>query len=201
MNLLRVEADCIAAAQKGESNAFEALFRHYRPRVFQLSRRFYLPGADRDDLLQEGMIGFYKAIRDYRADRGSFKTFMELCVRRQVVTSLKSATRQKHYVLNGAVSLDAPTFIDSDEPIESRLAAVQETPSSEPSNATIILKVLWPRCSDLERAVVAYCSKGYTFKEMAWELGVSKKSIDNAIWRVKVKAKKLLIASSLSPAS
>ncbi len=178
-------------AKRGVPDAFDTLFRIYRPRIFALARRFFAPGADRDDLLQEATIGFFKAVRDYNSDCGSFSVFADLCVRRQVITFIKSATRRKHDTLNRAISLDAPVFDDSNETLVARLSA-PEAPHSDPTHSTF-LDALWSRCSDLERGVLSLYTSGYSFSEMATELGVHLKSIDNAVWRVKVKAKKLLL--------
>ena len=158
-----------------------------------LARRYFAPGSDRDDLIQEATIGFFKAVRDFRGDRGGFAAFVDLCVRRQVITFIKTATRQKHTALNQAVSLDAPIFNDSDETLIARLPARREWSHDDlGSDNAEFLETLWERCSDLERGVLSMYSRGYGFEEMARELRVHLKSIDNAVWRVKIKAKKLL---------
>lgn len=192
------ETELISAARAGDPEAFAVLFREYRPRLFSLARRYFAPGSDRDDLLQEATIGFFKAIRDFKGDRGTFGAFAELCVRRQIITFIKTATRQKHAALNWAASLDAPIFADSDEPLIGRLAAT-ETPIIElDTDNTEFLDALSQRCSGLERGVLSMYSRGYKFEEMAYELGVHWKAIDNAVWRVKVKAKKLLTEKPLN---
>jgi RNA polymerase sporulation-specific sigma factor len=182
----------VHAAREGDANAFDALFRRYRPRVFSMARRYYVPGADRDDLLQEGTLGFFKAVRDFKEDRGTFLAFAELCVIRQLITFVKSSTRKKHAILNRAVSLDAPAFDGSRETVIERVAASPENiPLPDTSNADFI-DALRQCCSVLERSVLSMYAGGYSFDEMARELGVHAKSIDNAVWRIKVKAKKLL---------
>jgi RNA polymerase sporulation-specific sigma factor len=182
----------LGAAKRGESDAFAALFRRYRPLVFKVARRYFAPGSGRDDLIQEATIGFYKAIRDYNSSRGSFGSFVELCVHRQVITYIKTATRRKHALLNSAISLDAPLFQNSNDNLGSRLAS-EQTPERdiEPNHSTF-LDLLWNKCSDLERGVLSLYGKGFGYHEMAHELGVHYKSIDNTVWRIKVKAKKLL---------
>lgn len=173
--------------------AFEKLFHRYRRRIVWLVRPYFAPGADRDDLVQEGTIGFYKAIRDYKTDRGSFAAFVELCVRRQVITFIKTSTRAKHSALNRAVSLDAPVFDDSGESLGDRLASADRIELKEEGSVQMeFLHQLWNRCSKLERGVLSLYTKGYSFDEMARELDVHLKAIDNAVWRVKVKAKRLL---------
>jgi RNA polymerase sporulation-specific sigma factor len=182
----------IAAARSGVADAFAQLFRIHRPRIFALTRRYFAPGWDRDDLIQEATIGFFKAVRDFKEHRGSFASFVDLCVRRQIITFIKTATRQKHAALNHAVSMDMPIFEDSDETLITRLSTGGLANSGEVSDTLEFLSTLWGRCSDLERGVFSMYSKGYSFTEMAWELGVRLKSIDNAVWRVKVKARRLL---------
>lgn len=182
----------IQRGRDGDPEAFAALFRLHRPRIFALARRYFAPGSDRDDVIQEATIGFFKAVRDFRGDRGAFGAFVDLCVRRQVVTFVKTATRQKHTALNRATSLDAPIFHDSDETLIARLPAAEWPPVDLGSDKTDFLETLWQRCSALERGVLSMYSKGYGFDEMARELRVNYKSIDSAVWRVKVKARKLL---------
>ena len=186
------ETILIRDAKNGEPEAFASLFRAYRYRIFSLSRRYFAPGSDRDDLLQEATIGFYKAIRDFRGDRGAFGAFADLCIRRQIITFVKTSTRQKHAALNWAVSLDAPMFDDSEESLIGRIAAVENIIADLDTDIDDFLTLLWKRCSGLERGVLSMYSRGYQFDEMAYELGVHWKAIDNAVWRVKVKAKKLL---------
>jgi len=194
--------DCaspIPAAQSGDPDAFARLFRRHRPLIFSLARRYFAPGWDRDDLIQEATIGFFKAVRDFKGDRGTFASFVDLCVRRQIITFVKTATRQKHAALNYALSMDAPIFEDSDEALINRLATSGRPHlDEEVSDGSAFLSELWERCSSLERGVLSMYSKGFTFAEMAWELGVHLKAIDNAVWRVKVKARKLLAERGFS---
>lgn len=186
-------ADCtlVHEARRGDSHAFDALFRRYRPNIFGIARRFFAPGADRDDLLQEAMIGFFKAVRDYKPESGSFSAFATLCVQRQVITFIKTATRRKHRALNQAISFDAPVFADSSDSLLSRLAAPEDSCDADPTHS-VFLEGLWKACSELEQGVLSLYTRGYSFAEMASELGVHLKAIDNAVWRVKVKAKRLL---------
>ena len=182
----------IKRTRGGDSPAFAALFRLRRPRIFLLARQYFAPGSDRDDLIQEATIGFFKAVRDFRDDRGAFGAFVDLCVRRQVMTFIKNSTRQKHTALNRAASLDAPLFNNSDETLIARLPAKEGPREDLGSDNAEFLEPRWQRCSGVERAVLSMYSRGYGFEEMARELQVHCKSIDNAVWRVKVKAKKLL---------
>ncbi len=184
-----LELTLVDSARNGNPEAFSELFRRYHARLVAVSRRYFARGYDRDDIIQEAMIGFFKAVRDYKADRGTFPAFAELCMLRQIITFIKAASRQKHALLNWAVSLDAPIFDDSSEDLVSRLPVADERDCSEMNT---FLSALLGRCSQLERSVLAMYAMGYTFADMAFELGVKWKAIDSAVWRVKVKARKLL---------
>lgn len=186
------DVDLVLSAKDGDSGSFETLFRRYRPRLFAIARRYFAPGSDRDDLLQEATIGFYKAIRDFITDRGPFISFADLCVRRQVITFIKQATRQKHSFLNRAISLDAPVFEDSEETLIGRLAVPDSNFALAESEPADFLRELNMRCSSFERLVLSLYNTGLGYQEMGWELGVDRKSIDNTLWRIKVKARKLL---------
>ena len=118
--------------------AFESLFHRYRNRITWLAKQYFAPGADRDDLIQEATIGFFKAVRDYKKDRGSFGGFVELCVRRQIITFIKTTTRQKHAALNRAISLDAPAFEDSEETLLTRLASPQHEQHADDTQAEFL---------------------------------------------------------------
>lgn len=192
---LHVDADemrLISSAKAGDSDGFADLYRRYRPRLFSVARQYFAPGNDRDDLNQEATIGFFKAVRDFEIGKGAFGAFVELCVRRQVITFIKTATRLKHQALNQASSLDAPAFADSQEPLANRLPAPPSAAHEAEDENRAFLDVLFSRCSPLEQGILRLYTRGYSFQEMASELGVHWKSIDNAVWRVKVKARKLL---------
>jgi RNA polymerase sporulation-specific sigma factor len=115
---------------------------------------------------------------------------VDLCVRRQIITFIKTTTRQKHSALNRSISLDAPAYEDSEETLLTRLASPESEQSTDDAQAAF-LETLWNLCSRLEQGVLALYTRGYSFQEMARELSVHWKSIDNAVWRIKVKAKKL----------
>ena len=107
----RTDEDIVEAVREGESEALEYLINKYRNFVRAKARSYFLIGADREDIVQEGMIGLYKAIRDFKGDKlASFKAFAELCITRQIITAIKTATRQKHIPLNSYVSLDKPIY-------------------------------------------------------------------------------------------
>jgi RNA polymerase sporulation-specific sigma factor len=105
------DEEIIIAAKSGNDKAFEYLINKYKSFVRAKARAYFLVGADREDIIQEGMIGLYKAIRDFKEDkRSSFKSFAELCITRQIITAVKTATRQKHIPLNSYVSLNKPIY-------------------------------------------------------------------------------------------
>ncbi|MGV2794438.1 RNA polymerase sporulation sigma factor SigH, partial [Clostridium perfringens] len=105
------DEDIVEAVRNGDSEALEYLINKYRSFVRAKARSYFLIGADREDIIQEGMIGLYKSIRDFRGDKlASFKAFAEICITRQIITAIKTATRQKHIPLNSYVSLDKPIY-------------------------------------------------------------------------------------------
>ncbi|EFX5689974.1 RNA polymerase sporulation sigma factor SigH, partial [Shigella sonnei] len=108
---IQSDEDIVEAVREGDSEALEYLINKYRSFVRAKARSYFLIGADREDIIQEGMIGLYKSIRDFRGDKlASFKAFAELCITRQIITAIKTATRQKHIPLNSYVSLDKPIY-------------------------------------------------------------------------------------------
>ena len=163
------------------------------------ARTYFLIGADREDIIQEGMIGLYKAIRDYRGDRqASFRAFAEICVTRQIITAIKTATRQKHIPLNSYVSLNKPVF---DEDSERTLAEVVPTTgkSGNPEDLFInqenlmdIESTMHRILSPLEQQVVNLYLEGKSYVEIAQDLNRHVKSVDNALQRVKRKLEQYL---------
>ncbi|MBR2734567.1 MAG: RNA polymerase sporulation sigma factor SigH, partial [Clostridia bacterium] len=159
---------------------------------------YFLVGADREDIVQEGMIGLYKAVRDFKGDKlSSFKAFAELCITRQMITAIKTATRQKHIPLNSYVSLDKPIYDDeSDRTLMDVLSGTQVTDPEElivnrEEVDDIELKMA-ELLSDLERKVLALYLDGRSYQEISEELNRHVKSIDNALQRVKRKLEKYL---------
>lgn len=185
-------------ARRGDDNATECLIGRYRSLVESKARAYFVIGADHDDVVQEGMIGLVKAIRDFRTDRLTrFRPFAEMCVTRQIITAVKTATRLKHVPLNRYISLnhsangepgDAP-MIDAiaDGRRTERSASVCAAPQKENLND------LASGClSDLERAVLRCYLEGLSYREMSSQIGCHTKSIDNALQRVKRKIGHLL---------
>lgn len=185
-------------AKNGSCRAQEYLINKYEYFVKSKAKSYFLIGADKEDIYQEGMIGLYKAIRDFRTDKlASFKAFAELCVTRQIITAIKTATRQKHIPLNTYVSLNKPIYEeDSDRTLLDVLTGFkitdpEEVVISKEEMARIeaeMLKVL----SDLEMEVLMSYLDGKSYQEIACDLDRHEKSVDNALQRVKRKLEKCL---------
>ena len=185
-------------AQNGSDDAQEFLLNKYKNFVRSKARSYFLIGADHEDIVQEGMIGIFKAIRDFREDKlSSFRAFAELCVTRQIITAIKTATRQKHIPLNSYVSLNRPIY--DEESDRTLMDVISEAPMAGPEELLIsredyssvesrISEVL----SDLEMEVLDLYLEGKSYQEIAEQLNRHVKSIDNALQRVKRKLEKSL---------
>lgn len=184
----------VCAAKKGDSKAFEALAFRFKASINARARTYFLRGADKEDVIQECMIGLVKAIRDYNPDKQSgFKAFAELCITRQIITAIKTATRQKHLPLNSYVSL-YNTMDSTDEESRMLIDMLECDYSSNPEECMIIaesykgidekiLKIL----SKFEKEVLEYYAEGLSYGEIAEKLNCTIKSIDNALQRIKHK--------------
>lgn len=192
------DEDLVAAAREGNSLAFDTLFNKYKNFVRSKARSYFLIGADREDIIQEGMIGLYKSIRDFRMDRlSSFRAFAELCITRQIITAIKTATRQKHIPLNSYVSLNKPIYDEeSDRTLIDVIAGAKVSNPEEliigkEDYASIEAKI-GEVLSDLEWEVLTSYLQGKSYQEIADDLDRHVKSIDNALQRVKRKLEKYL---------
>lgn len=194
----KLDEEIVLEAKNGNVRAQEYLISKYENFVKAKAKSYFLIGADKEDIYQEGMIGLYKAIRDFKPDKlTSFKAFAELCVTRQIITAIKTATRQKHIPLNTYVSLNKPIYEEeSDRTLLDVLAGFRIT---DPEELVIsqeqmehiegeISKVL----SDLELEVLISYLDGKSYQEIACDLDRHAKSIDNALQRVKRKLEKCL---------
>ncbi len=188
----------VEAKENGNPAALDYLIHKYRNFVRAKARSYFLIGADREDIIQEGMIGLYKAIRDFKTDKlSSFRAFAELCVQRQIITAIKTATRQKHIPLNSYVSLNKPIYDeDSDRTL---LDVLSGSKISDPEELVIsreefidIEAKMGQILSDLEWKVLMSYLDGKSYQELAAELGRHVKSIDNALQRVKRKLERYL---------
>jgi len=178
---------------QGDETALDHLIRKYKNFVRAKSKSYFLIGADREDIIQEGMIGLYKAIRDYKPDRlASFRAFAELCITRQIITAIKTATRQKHQPLNSYVSLNKPIYDEeSDRTLldvlrGSKLTNPEELFISKETYSLIENKIT-EMLSELEMNVLQEYLDGKSYQEIAEELDRHVKSVDNALQRVKRK--------------
>ena len=193
-----LEKEMVMEAKNGNARAQEYIIEKYESFVKAKAKSYFLIGADKEDIYQEGMIGLYKAIRDINFEKASsFKTFAELCITRQIITAIKTATRQKHIPLNTYISLNKP--VSDDESDRTLLDILSSIKVSDPEELVIgqeqkklieeeIEKVL----SDLEKEVFHSYLDGKSYQEIACDLDVHAKSIDNALQRVKRKLEKCL---------
>ncbi|UNC93340.1 RNA polymerase sporulation sigma factor SigH [Candidatus Contubernalis alkaliaceticus] len=194
----KTDEEIAEEAKEGSSVALEYLINKYKNFVKAKARSYFLIGADREDIIQEGMIGLYKAIRDFKGDKlSSFRAFAELCITRQIITAIKTATRQKHIPLNSYVSLNKPIYDeDSDRTLLDILSGAKIT---DPEELMInreeyddIEFKMGEILSDLEWKVLMLYLEGKSYQEIAVELRRHVKSIDNALQRVKRKLEKYL---------
>ncbi|MEF9989685.1 MAG: RNA polymerase sporulation sigma factor SigH [Christensenellaceae bacterium] len=178
--------------------ALEYVLHKYKNFVRKKARSYFLIGADKEDIVQEGMIGLYKAIRDYNIEKkASFRAFAELCITRQIITAIKTATRLKHQPLNSYISLNKPIYDEESE--RTMVDMLVATKMSNPEEIIIdnedflnIEKEIAQMLSDLEKRVLAYYLQGKSYQEIAKAMGRHEKSIDNALQRAKGKIDKHL---------
>ena len=184
--------DVAILAQQGDGEALEYLLDKYKNFVRARARSYFLVGADHEDIVQEGMIGLYKSIRDFRPDKqSSFRAFAELCVKRQIITAIKTATRQKHVPLNSYVSLNKPLYGEESDRtlldvIEGRVTNPEELFIGQEDMSHIQAQI-GSELSDLEQKALAAFLDGKSYQEIAVMLNRHVKSIDNALQRVKRK--------------
>jgi RNA polymerase sporulation-specific sigma factor len=189
-------------ARNYDGDALEYLLNKYKNFVRAKARSYFLIGADREDIVQEGMIGLYKAVRDFRPSKlSSFRAFAELCITRQIITAIKTATRQKHRPLNSYVSLNKPAY--DEESDRMLIDVISSVKVSNPEDIIIgredystIESKMGKMLSPLEMQVLRKYIEGKSYFEVADELGRSVKSVDNALQRVKNKLEKLISADN-----
>lgn len=177
----------------GNTEALDFLITKYKPLVRMKGKSYFLIGADKEDILQEGMIGLYKAIRDFREEKlTSFRAFAELCITRQIITAIKTATRQKHIPLNSYVSLDKPVYDEESE--RTLLDTIASSVVDDPEQLLIsqesfdfMEEKMGEMLSDLEQQVLMLYIEGQSYQEISEQLNRHVKSIDNALQRVKRK--------------
>jgi RNA polymerase sporulation-specific sigma factor len=203
----RTDDQLVQAARSGDDAALAELLTKYRAFARVKARSYFLVGADREDIVQEGMIGLYKAIRDFNPDmQSSFRAFAELCVTRQIITAIKTATRHKHGPLNNYVSLNRP--VGSEDDGERVLGDILPAVAiSDPADLVISaerIRALQAHfdevLSDLETEVLRLYVEGKSYQEIAERLQRHVKSIDNALQRIKRKLEGHLKARSVADA-
>ena len=194
------EIQLAAEAQAGDSLAEETLIRKYSGIVYKKARAYFMAGADAEDVVQEGMIGLLKAVRNYDADKNAtFGTYAERCVTNQIISAIRSADRIKHKPLNTSVSLNKPVSADASSHATDQLEitlgdTLSTNPADSPDEMLIIKDVAYYILnngdnifSDLEMKVLNEYIKGFTSGQIAERLGKSSKSVDNALQRTKKK--------------
>ena len=194
----------IEIIRNGDNVAQDYIIDKYKNLVKVKSRAYFIIGADKEDIIQEGMIGLYKAIRDFKKDKNvSFYSFAELCITRQIITAIKAATRQKHIPLNSYISLNKP--IDDYETDQTYIDLIAEVRINNPEELLIdreeknyIETHMEEALSELECKVLSLYLKGKTYAEIARIISKDEKSIDNAIQRVRRKVEKILLEKNLT---
>lgn len=181
--MLKSDEDHVSQAQKGDEAACEYILNKYKPMVRSVSRTYFLLGGDSDDIVQEGMIGLYRAVCSYRqTENAAFSTYANICVRRQICSAIKAAARKKHQPLNDYISLDyhengTPVLPDPESIIESR------------ERSENLYRAIEEKLSKFEREVLREYLKGGTYEEIGVIFNKEVKSIDNAIQRIRKKLK------------
>ena len=192
------DIELVRRARTGDDRCIEILLARYRGLARAKARSYFLAGSDREDVVQEGMIGLYKAIRDFDLDQETpFRAFAELCVSRQILTAIKSANRNKHQPLNGSLSLDAPVAGDADSRTVGDTLPGPHT--ADPAELVVSAEdmealgsSMRESLTQLEGNVLRLYMSGKSYEEIAGTLGAHAKSIDNALQRIKRKLQKHL---------
>ena len=202
------DEELVLMAQSGDDAAQEYLLDKYKSLVRAKSRAYFLIGADSEDIIQEGMIGLYKAVRDYNEEKNaSFRSFAELCVNRQMITAIKAATRQKHQPLNSYVSLNKPVYEEESE--QTYMDFLQSNSGSllnpealliGQENKSFLEDQMVKNLSSFETRVLVLYLQGRSYFEISRVLDKPEKSIDNALQRVKKKLEKFLEEKNLDGA-
>ena len=198
------DEEVVSLVHEGDALAQDYLLNKYKTFVKTKSRAYFLIGADKEDITQEGMIGLYKAIRDYQNNKNaSFKSFAELCINRQLITAIKAAGRQKHMPLNSSVSLNKAVYEEEGEGTYINMIESAEAVTSPEmifigiENRNFIVENIMAALSSFEKRVLNLYLQGKTYSEIAQIMGKAEKSIDNALQRVKKKTEKLMEKSRL----
>ncbi|MEE0742327.1 MAG: RNA polymerase sporulation sigma factor SigH [Emergencia sp.] len=199
LNVLTDES-IVKMAQEGSGTAYEYLIEKYRGLAKNKSKTYFIAGGDNEDIVQEGMIGIFKAVRDFDPDQGAtFRTFAELCVNRQIISAINGANRQKHQILNESVSLSAGETDDNDDEqaLAERLAS--NSPDTDPEAMMLMKEVVdylkaneEQLFSPMENQIWTEMLKGKDYREIAETLQKPTKTVDNAMQRIKKKVQSYL---------
>lgn len=201
------DEELVRLSQMGEQSAQDYLMEKYKSLVRARSRAYFLIGADSEDIIQEGMIGLYKAVRDYNEEKNTaFRSFAELCINRQMITAIKAATRQKHQPLNSYISLNKPVYEAETEQTymdflqSSSALSNPETLLIGQENKSFLENQMTKKLSSFETKVLMLYLQGRSYFEIANVLDKPEKSIDNALQRVKKKLEFFLEEKNLDGA-
>lgn len=187
------DEELVELSASGDRRATEVILTRYKNLVLSRAKAYFLAGADHDDVVQEGMIGLFKAVRDFDVTKqASFCGFAEMCIKRQMITAVKASTRQKHMPLNSYVSLSEPLYDDDSERALMDMLAGRESVDPEAmflrrEKAEMISADIEKKLSNLEKTVLSLYIAGMNYQEIAVELKRQPKSIDNALQRIKRK--------------
>lgn len=197
INDANISEDTVINAQKGADDALIAIIEKYKALVRAKARVYFVAGGDREDIIQEGMIGLFKAIKDYDSNKdSSFRSFAELCIVRQIISAVKSATRLKHQPLNSYISFSKPLYEDEDDKtyVDSLILNEKDNPEQllliQEENEELERKVR-EKLSKMETTVFDLYLEGLSYIEIAERMKKPAKSIDNALSRIKKKAESI----------
>lgn len=177
------EQELLEKAKNGNEAAYDTLMSNYKFLVTVISRKYFLLDGEKEDVIQEGMIGLYKAIRHYSSDKGPFKNFAKLCIENQIVGAIRKSNRQKNLTLKNSLSLEKEG-IEKLLPTESLEQALIDRENHEER-----LRKINSLLTELERKVLSEYLEGFSYLQIAQKLNISAKSVDNAISRIKIKLK------------
>ena len=198
------DEEALRLYRAGDDTALNFLIDKYKPMVKLKSRMYFIAGADRDDIVQEGMIGLFKAIRDYKFAQASFRSFAAMCVTRQIITAIKAASRQKHMPLNSYISFSKPAFAnegydETDSAGASLIESLTDSRQSDPQELLIgredklfIEANMEKLLSSLELRVLSLYLRGKSYNDIAADLSCNAKAVENALGRVRRKVAKIL---------
>ena len=196
------DEELINQVKNGDKNALDYLISKYKEMVESKVNKYFIIGAEKEDIVQEGLIGLYKAIKDYKVDKqNSFKSFANLCIERQLITAIKSSNRQKHMPLNSYLSLNMPVYNNEDENNETELLEIFNSNVVEDPLDTItkreyysdVESVIDTSLSSFEKKVLNRYVQGESYVQIAEKLDAPVKSVDNAIQRIRKKTIKNLV--------